>query len=283
MHNTISQLHTARQTVSLARLVAFAALLLVLLAGSARAQLSEADAEAMRKAQDPLADVRALMSDNTVQLVAGLKTYNFQLQPVYSIPTKMGFNLIARGIIPMAGAPTLATSWGQSAGSDAGTAWGLSDAMAQLFFVPQTNAGIKFGIGPQMSLRTRTDDAVGGPGWGGGIGACVFGFSGSISYGGILGQHWGRENFSRSTAQPIVFYNMAAFGGSYVGYSNTIAYDWKASEGKRWTVPVGVTAGKTLMLNGGYILDLNAGFYYVAIAPIKPDRQIKFGFSVVFP
>jgi hypothetical protein len=283
MNKTTPHIRESRQPVSLGRLVTLAALLLVLLAGSARAQLSEADAEAMRKAQDPLADVRALMTDNTVQLVAGLKTYNFQLQPVYSIPTKMGFNMIARGIIPVAGAPTVATSSSQYAGNTAGTTWGVSDSMAQLFFVPQTNAGIKFGFGPQISLRTRTDDAVAGPGWGGGIGACVFGFAGSVSYGGILGQHWGRENFSRSTAQPIVFYNMAAFGGSYVGYSNTITYDWKASEGKRWTVPVGVTAGKSLILNGGYILDLNAGFYYVAIAPIKPDRQIKFGFSVLFP
>jgi len=256
----------------LARLALVAVVIVVSVAGSARAQMSAEEAEALRKAQDPLADVKALMTDNTLERLAGQSVYNFQLQPVYAIKTSLGFNVIARGIVPIAGAPT-----------DSGTTWGVSDAMGQFFFVPKTNGSIKFGVGPQVSLRTRTNDAVAGPGWGGGFGGVVFGFAGPVSYGGIVGQHWGRDNFNRTSVQPIVFYNMGLFGGSYVGYASSIVYDWKVSGTTGWSVPVGLTFGKTFLLNHGYMVDVNFGAYQLVVAPITPNRQFKLGFSVFFP
>ena len=65
------------------------------------------DEELARKAQDPLADVRAIMTDNTIGFgTADDDTaYGFQIQPVYSIPTDRGYNLIARAVIPIVGAP----------------------------------------------------------------------------------------------------------------------------------------------------------------------------------
>ena len=72
---------------------------------TAYAQSSNDEAEALRKAQDPLADVKALMTDNTIALGTAddQTSYGFQLQPVYSVPTDLGFNFIARGIIPIVG------------------------------------------------------------------------------------------------------------------------------------------------------------------------------------
>lgn len=63
--------------------------------------------ELARKAQDPLADVKALMTDNTIGFakVDDETSYGFQLQPVYSIPTGQPFNLISRAAIPIVGAP----------------------------------------------------------------------------------------------------------------------------------------------------------------------------------
>lgn len=56
------------------------------------------DAELARKAQNPLTDVRAIMTDNTIGFgAAGDDTaYGFQIQPVYSIPIDRGYSLIAR-------------------------------------------------------------------------------------------------------------------------------------------------------------------------------------------
>ncbi len=245
--------------------------------------------QAARKAQDPLADVRAIMTDNTVSFgTADEQTgYGFQIQPVYSIPTDLGFNFIARGIVPITGVHEGAAFPKLGPNQIGGTnyTWGISDIMLQGFVVPQLeNLPIKFGVGPQVSLRSRTDDVVGGPGWGAGAAAVAFGFAGDLSYGAIFGHHWGEDSFSLSTIQPIVFYNTDLLGGSYFGYNNSITYDWSGKAGDRWQVPVGLTVGKTFALDGGYAVDVNLGGYALAAHPNGgADAQFKFGVSVFFP
>ena len=162
--------------------------------------------------------------------------------------------------------------------------WGLSDVLLQGFVVPKTDLGIKFGFGPQVSLRTRTAAAVGGPGWGGGLAAVAFGFAGSLSYGALLGHHWGQDDYSLTSLQPIVFYNLELFGGSYIGHNNSITLNWNADSGDHWQVPLGLTVGKTFLLEGGYALDASVGGYGLAVRPDGgADAQLKFALSVFFP
>jgi len=217
----------------------------------------------MRKAQDPLADVKALITDNTIAFgtTDDQTSYGFQLQPVYFIPTSLDFNFIARSIIPIVGAQEGAglPKLGTEPISGKGLTWGMSDIMLQGFFTPKTESSIKFGFGPQFSVRTRTDDVAGGPGWGGGLAGVAFGFAGPLSYGVIVGHHWGQESYNLTTVQPIVFYNTELFGGSYIGYNNSITYDWSASGSNAWQVPVGLTVGKTFILESGYMIDVNLG------------------------
>jgi len=239
--------------------------------------------KAARKAQDPLADTRAILTDNTISIGKnrGNTGYAFQIQPVYSITTEYGFNVILRGVIPISGVYRAA---GPPGPLRAGYVWGLSDTILQAFFVPETDGAIKFGFGPQVSLPTRTNSVLAGPGWGGGFAAVAFGFAGNLSYGGIIGHHWGQKSFSVTTIQPIVMYNMDLFGGSYLGYNNSITYNWSGKAGSRWQVPVGLTFGKTFVLDGGYAVDASIGAYALAAkARGGPNAQIKFGVSVFFP
>ncbi len=242
----------------------------------------------MRKAQDPLADVKALMTDNTIAFGTSddQTAYGFQLQPVYSMPMNQDFNFVARSIIPIVGVQNGAVlpKLGHESIGGSGMTWGMSDIMLQGFFVPKTESNIKFGFGPQISLRTRTDRVVGGPGWGGGLGGVIFGSAGDLSYGALISHHWGQNDFSLTTMQPIMFYNLDLFGGSYVGYSNSIMYDWSASGANAWQVPVGLTVGKTFILENKFMIDLNLGGYYLATAPKGgADQQLKFGISLFFP
>jgi len=269
------------------RATAALALFFLLPAASVSADGPSAE-ELARKAQDPLADVKALMSDNTIAFGTAddQTSYGFQLQPVYSIPTTAGFNFIARGIVPIVGVQSGAVlpKLGAEPIGGSGLTWGLSDVVLQGFFVPKSEGGVKFGFGPQVSLRTRTDEAVAGPGWGGGLGGVLFGFAGDLSYGVLLAHHWGQDGYNLTTVQPIAFYNSELFGGSYVGYNNSITYDWSASGSNAWQVPVGLTVGKTFILEGGYMIDANLGGYYLAAAPDGgANAQLKFGLSLFFP
>lgn len=228
--------------------------------------------QAVRNAQDPLADVKAIMTDNTITFGDGGASdgYNFQVQPVYTMHLDNGNNLILRGIVPIMGVPT-----------GGGHTWGLGDTILQAFYVPKVDGGIKFGFGPQVSLPTRTSSALAGPGWGIGASAVAFGFAGNLSYGGIVGHHFAESGFSVTTVQPIVLYNTEFLGGSYFGYNNSITYDWKADQ---LTVPLGLTFGKTVVMESGLAVDFFVGAYnLIERAAGVGEWQGKFGVSFFFP
>jgi hypothetical protein len=246
--------------------------------------------ELARKAQDPLADTKAIMTDNTIGFgTAHDETaYGFQVQPVYSLPTgDRPYNLILRSVIPIIGAPVGAAvpRLSDQPIPANGTEWGLSDIFMQTFWSPKTDGGIKWGIGPQVSLRTRTSERVAGPGWGGGISGVFFGSVGELSYGALINHHWGEDNYNVTSFQPMIYYNLKTLPGAYLGYSNTTTYSWKADPGDRWQVPLGLTVGRTYAIgNRGHALDLNLGAYSLVARPEGgAEWQLKFGVSWFLP
>ena len=77
---------------------------LTVLVDGARAQELSPEEEAARKASDPLGNVKAIMTDNTIAFDAGEDeddtSFGFQIQPAYAIPNKTKFNMIARAVCP---------------------------------------------------------------------------------------------------------------------------------------------------------------------------------------
>ncbi|WP_171239098.1 hypothetical protein [Ruegeria sp. HKCCA5763] len=213
------------------RLVLFGICCSVFLTSFAKAQ-EECDAacQAARKAQDPLAAVTALLTDNTIGFGpnSDSTTYNFQLQPVYTFEGEAA-NVILRGLIPYVGLPVgvagADASLPEFAFSDSGggTDFGFSDTIVQAFYVPEVEPGtFKVGYGVQLSFDTA-EDGFNGPGNGAGLALVGFNFAGDLSYGGVVGHLWGEDDFSLTTIQPIVFYNLEDFlGGSYVGYTTPV-------------------------------------------------------------
>ena len=109
--------------------------LLTAASAAANAQNADALAEMARKAQDPLGNVQALMTDNTIAFDGGPDddtSYGFQLQPVYAIQNDSNWNMIARGIIPIMGfepgvvIPPIGPDPRPTSGSD----WGIGDSFS---------------------------------------------------------------------------------------------------------------------------------------------------------
>ena len=127
------------------------------------------DAEELaRKAQDPLANISAVQLDMSSKFNVGPDNdtaYSALVQPVYAISTEK-INYIPRAVIPVIGAPNTT-----SGNSD--VTWGVGDIVGQIFISPKTEGNWKWGVGPQISFDTHTDDALAGPGWGGGIGCHI--------------------------------------------------------------------------------------------------------------
>lgn len=145
------------------------------------AMLSSANAqdaaELAKKLQNPLANIKAIMTDNAIGFNTGVDegtSYAFQLQPVYAIDfADRGFTFIPRGVIPIMGLEPgtkvrITGEDGRPTGFGTDSVWGLGDSMLQFFFAPHSEYKWKWGVGPQLSLPTHTDDALKGPDWGGG-------------------------------------------------------------------------------------------------------------------
>ena len=237
--------------------------------------------------QNPLASIAAIVSDNTFNFKTGNDdetAYSFQLQGMYSLPTEK-ITYLPRVIVPIIGAPAGASlPWPGEIGPETGTTWGMSDLITQLFITPNTEGSIKWGIGPQVSLKTRTSDDVGGAGWGGGLAGVLVTSGGNFSFAGIIGNMWGEDSFNTFLFQPMTYYNFPQVAGLSLSYQGQITADWSAKSSERWTVPIGLQLGKLWDLGGGYALDVSGGPYYVAGGPESgPDWQFKLIAFLVFP
>jgi len=133
----------------------------------------EGASEMALKMQNPLATTTVLRTDNDILFNTGDDdtSYSFEFQPSYAFELpKRTFTFITRALVPLIGAapeanfPTL----GDPRPPGDSTTWGLSDIITQFFVTPKTHASWKGSVGPQFSWKTRTDDDVGGPGWGAG-------------------------------------------------------------------------------------------------------------------
>jgi hypothetical protein len=271
------------------RHISVVALSLMFIAVSTQAD-DAALAEMARKAQDPLGDVKAIMTDNTIAFNGGEggddTSYGFQIQPVYAIENDTSFNMIARAVIPIIGVDpgVVLPPLGPEPRPDENDQWGLSDSIVQYFFSPKSDGNIKWGVGPQVSLKTRTSDQQAGPGWGAGVAGVIFAGVGNWSLGAIAMQHWGEENdFNVATVQGIVTYNFESMPGAYIGYNNALTYNWEAKSDNKLTLPLGLTAGRTILLGNGDGLDFSLGAYDLVERPENaPEWQLKVGLSYFF-
>lgn len=245
-----------------------------------------------RLLQNPLANIAAIMTDNDVLFGTGTNkktAYSFQLQPVYAFdfPNK-GFTVIPRAVIPVISAvpDSDLSKLGSVDSTGSGRVFGVGDIVTQLFITPHTKSAWKWGIGPQLSWKARTDNKLGGPGWGAGVVGIVTGnITEQLSFAGIVGNLWSYNNdFSTTSLQPMLFYNFKSMPGVYGGYNANITADWKAKSHDRWTVPVGAVVGKTFNLGQGYGLDLHAGPYWNVVRPDgAASWSIKLGVSLIIP
>lgn len=251
----------------------------------------DASAEMARKLQNPLANMKAVMTDNAIGFNTGDDngtSFGFQLQPVYAIDLPdQGFTLIPRAVIPILGLEpgTDIPKLGAPVSGNS-SVWGLGDIVLQGFVAPHSDSKWKWGVGPQVSLGTATDARLRGSDWGAGLVGVVTGnITEDLSFAGILGNVWSfNGDFSVMTFQPMTFYNINAIPGAYLGYTATVAVDWKAASRDQWTVPVGVSIGRTFDIGGGHGLDLNLGPYYNAVRPRgAADWSLRFGITWVMP
>lgn len=237
-------------------------------------------AELAKKAQDPLANISAVQLDMSAQNNIGPdkdRSYTALVQPVYAISTE-SINYIPRLVLPIVGAPNV-----EPGNSD--RKWGISDTVAQMFISPKSDSSWKWGLGPQISLKTHTDDALIGSGWGGGLAGVLVGDVGNFSLSFIANHLWGNQgDFSTTTINPMIFYNFESMPGVSLSYQGVISYDWKRDGGDRLTLPLGLQLGKMFDLGRGWGVEAALGAYSMPVrADDAADWEAKASIMIILP
>jgi hypothetical protein len=168
--------------------------------------------------------------------------------------------------------------------SSSGTS-GLGDFNAFAAYLFDTKPGVSFGVGPQITAPTATEDQTGTGKWQGGLAAIYFdATSPSVQWGGLV--TW-QADFAGDAAragtnvlavQPFYFVQLGK--GLYVRSTAVMAFNLETDS---YNVPVGLGLGKVVPTSGAvFNVFVEPQFTILSRGAGQPELQIFVGFNTQF-
>jgi len=186
------------------------------------------------------------------------------IQPVWPFPLVDGWKLVTYSIIPIVSQPALAPG--------AGRTDGLGDSTFFGYIVPPNEGQIIWGFGPALQAPTHTHDDLGNDKWAAGPALIVGAQPGNWSLFGLLDNVWSFAGSDREDINLLNFQYQAVclFPEDWFFITNwTVAADWEAPSGDRWTVPTGGGFGRQFKLFGNQFQAYGQAGYNV----VRPDNE----------
>jgi hypothetical protein len=225
--------------------------------------------EIAKKLQNPVGDLISVPFTNYTNFNVGPNNGTqdiLQIQPVIPIHVNEDWNVITRTVASLVWSPSF-----QPAARV--PPFGLAPTSFTAFLSPQRPVdGWVWGAGPVAQLPTISNRALGSNVWGLGPSMVVVKLAGPIvagvlvnnvfSLGGTAGR--GGTRYNTFLIEPFFNYNFG--GGWFVGTVPIVTANWNAP-GAKWTLPVGMQAGRVIKLGGKLPLKLEVGAYYNALRP----------------
>jgi hypothetical protein len=231
------------------------------------------------------ADVNA--ANNPLTPMLGVNFQDYYTPSYYDLPNSDSNTGLLRGIMPhkLFGLPQILRATLPIATSPSpNSTTGLGDL--NVFDVALFKAGpVELGVGPQLTLPTATDDALGTGKWQ--AGAAVLGIS-PQSWGLVGGLVTWQHSFAGDDdrpvqntlqTQPFLIYNLP--DGFYT--RSTAIWNFNLQTGDYY-IPVGVGAGKVWKLNNGMTFNLFVEPQYTVFHDgVAPHWQVFMGLNIQFP
>ena len=241
-------------------------------------------AELARAAQNPVANMYSLPFQNNTNFNWGLgpveETQNvLNIQPVLPFELTDDWNLITRTIFPVISQP------GPIPGVDRKS--GLGDTNFTAFLSPSKTSKMLWGVGPSLLIPTATDDRLGLDKWALGPSLVFLGMPGNWVIGALVSNVWsvggsGDQDVNFFFSQAFANYNLS--DGWYLTSAPIITSNWEASDGNKWTFPIGGGAGKIFRIGGLPPMNTSLQFYYNAVRPdVVGPWSMRFQFQLMFP
>jgi len=296
-----SSAHFVRRALSFAMLLAGA---LGLLATPAWPQPNEGDSKADlgeigAKISDPLSEIWALSTswslpafyDGDINTGDPELGASFALQPVMPIPLygsgKEEWRLITRPIVPFIFSTPIPEGF-----NDFDHKGGIGDIQLPLVLaVPASIAGsFILGAGPVFQFPTATSNDLGKDQWGLGP-AVVLGYKTKFFTAVLFPNYFWKIGSAGQGSVPDLNQGSLLYGLTFnlpdawqIGTNPTISYNHKASSGNKWTVPVGLWAGRTVMMHNTPV-NIRLGVEYSVVSPddFGQRAQIRLQVTPVIP
>jgi hypothetical protein len=225
--------------------------------------------EIAKKLQNPVGDLISVPFTNYTNFNVGPNKGAqdiLEVQPVIPIHVNEDWNVITRTVLPLVWSPSF-----QPAGSV--PPFGSAPTSFTAFLSPRNPVeGWVWGAGPVAQLPTISNKTLGSNVWGLGPSFVVVKMAGPIvagvlinnvfSFGGTTQR--GGTHYNTFLFEPFFNYNFG--GGWFVGTVPILTANWD-SGGEKWTLPVGVQAGRVIKLGGKLPVKLEVGAYYNALRP----------------
>ena len=183
----------------------------------------------------------------------------FSFKPVIPIPLGAKWDLITQSIIAVVSQPDLM--------NPRGNVWKLSDITSGLYFSPDNQSILQWGVGPAFLFPAAKDQSVGTGKWGAGPAVGVFVEPGKWTLGVQLSDV---KSFAGDRNRPDVHYASLQYHatynlpkGWYVTTAPQTAADWTAPPEDRWLMPVGLGVGKARTFGKRQVSGELDGYYNV--------------------
>jgi len=203
--------------------------------------------------------------------------WTLNIQPVVPFSLNDEWNLISRTIVPVIRTDNLPLGSGINGG--------VGDIVQSLFLSPKvpTESGWIWGAGPVFLVPTGSD--VSADTWGAGPTAVALKQDGPYTYGALANHLWnagGDVDISQTFVQPFFTYTTPE--ALSVTMMTETTYNWNATDGNEWTVPLYFMVGKVAKI-GNQMVSYGGGFKYYAKSPDGGPEGwgVRFVFTMLFP
>lgn len=209
--------------------------------------------EINRKLENPMTNLWSLIvqenfSLNKGELVNGtIKSNTFFFQPALPVPVSDDLIFIGRPVFPVVTRPVFSVD-----GSVEEYKTGFGDIQAFTAVGPNRTDGKVWGAGATFIFPTASDDLFGQGKWQAGP-ALLYFYLGRPWTLGVFAQHWwsfagddNRDDLCRTDIQYVCRRQIP--GAWSIGMGPTITINWKADEGNRVTLPIGLGVTKTIRI-----------------------------------